>query len=111
MRKLLIFLAIILLASCSEYQKILKSTDYDLKYEKGLEYLEEGDYMRAATLLEELISVYMGTSRAEEAHYKYARALYEMNDYITAVHQYSEFVDKYPNSEYKEEAQFMIGAC
>ncbi|MGM0376726.1 MAG: outer membrane protein assembly factor BamD [Bacteroidota bacterium] len=111
MRKLLFFLAIILLASCSEYQKILKSTDYDLKYEKGLEYFEEGDYMRASTLLEELISVYMGTSRAEEAHYKYARSLYEMQDYITAVHQYREFVDKYPNSEYLEEAQFMIGAC
>ncbi|MFW5890108.1 MAG: outer membrane protein assembly factor BamD [Marinilabiliaceae bacterium] len=111
MKKLLFFLAIVLLASCSEYQKILKSTDYDLKYEKGLEYFEEGDYMRASTLFEELISVYMGTSRAEEAHYKYARSLYEMQDYITAVHQYREFVDKYPNSEYLEEAQFMIGAC
>lgn len=112
MRKLLFFLAIVLLASsCSEYQKILKSTDYDLKYEKGLEYFEEGDYMRASTLFEELISVYMGTSKAEEAHYKYARSLYEMGDYITAVHQYREFVDKYPNSEHQEEAQFMIGAC
>jgi len=112
MRKLLFFVAIVLLASsCSEYQKILKSTDYDLKYKKSLEYFEEGDYMRASTLLEDLISVYMGTSRAEKAHYKYARSLYEMQDYFSAVHHYREFVDKYPNSEHIEEAQFMIGAC
>ncbi|MFO8002543.1 MAG: outer membrane protein assembly factor BamD [Marinilabilia sp.] len=110
MRKLLVLLAIALLASCSEYQKILKSTDYDLKYEKALEYYEEGDYMRASTLLEDVISVYMGTSRAEEAHYKYAQSLYNMEDYISAVHHYREFVDKYPNSEYLEDAQFMIGA-
>lgn len=110
MRKLLFLLAIVLLPSCSEYQKILKSTDYDLKYEKALEYYEEGDYMRASTLLDELISVYMGTSKAEEAHYKYANSLYEMQNYIGAVQQYREFADKYPNSQYIEDAQFMIGA-
>jgi len=109
MRKLLVLLAVVLLASCSEYQKILKSTDYDLKYEKALEYYEEGDYMRASTLLQELISVFMGTDRAEEAHIKYANSLYNMRDYISSVHFYREFVDKYPNSEYAEDAQFMIG--
>lgn len=110
MRKLLVLLAVVLLASCSEYQKILKSTDYDLKYEKALEYYEEGDYMRASTLLQELISVFMGTGRAEEAHYKYAKSLFNMRDYISSVHFFREFVDKYPNSEYAKESQFMVGA-
>ncbi|PRZ00916.1 outer membrane protein assembly factor BamD [Marinilabilia salmonicolor] len=110
MKKLLLLLAVVLLASCSEYQKILKSTDYDLKYEKALEYYEEGDYMRASTLLQELISVFMGTARAEEAHYKYANSLYKMRDYISSVHFFREFVKKYPNSEYAEESQFMVGA-
>ncbi|WP_010662472.1 outer membrane protein assembly factor BamD [Marinilabilia salmonicolor] len=110
MRKLLVLLAVVLLASCSEYQKILKSTDYDLKYEKALEYYEEGDYMRASTLLQELISVFMGTARAEEAQYKYANALYEMRDYISSVHFFRDFVKKYPNSEYAEKSQFMVGA-
>ncbi len=111
MRKLIVLMALVLLASCSEYQKVLKSTDYDLKYEKALEYYEEEDYMRASTLLQELISVFMGTDRAEEAHYKYAYSLYNMRDYISAVHFFRQFVKKYPNSEYAEDAQFMIGAC
>lgn len=110
MRKLLVLLAVILLASCSEYQKLLKSTDQELKYEKALEYYEDGDYMRASTLLKGLISVYMGTQRAEEAHYKYANSLHNMHDYVSSVHFFREFVKKYPNSEYAEDAQFMIGA-
>jgi outer membrane protein assembly factor BamD len=111
MRKLLILLAVIFLASCSEYQKVLKSNDYDLKYEKAMEYYEEGDYMRASTLFQGLISVYMGTDRAEGAHFKYANALFNMGDYTTAVYYFREFVDKYPNSSDAEEAQFMVGAC
>ncbi len=111
MRKLLVLLAVVLLASCSEYQKVLKSSDQDLKFEKALEYYEEGDYMRASTLLEGLISVYMGTTRAEEAHYKYAMSLYNMNDFVSAVHHFREFVKKYPNSEYAQDAQFMVGVA
>jgi outer membrane protein assembly factor BamD len=109
MRKLLVFMAVILLASCSEYQKLLKSTDPDLKFEKALEYYEEGDYMRASTLLQEVISVFMGTPRAEEAHFKYANSLFYMRDYISSVHYYRKFVKRYPNSEYAEETQFMVG--
>ena len=109
MRKLIVLMAIIFLASCSEYQKVLKSTDYGYKFEKALEYYDEGDYTRASTLLQELISVFMGTDRAEEAHYKYAYALYKMRDYITSVYHFKEFVKRYPNSEYIEDARFMIG--
>ena len=63
----LILIAFILLIinSCSEYQKVLKSTDYNLKYEKAIEYYEEEDYYRALSLLEELVSLYRGSERAE----------------------------------------------
>ncbi|MGQ1889860.1 outer membrane protein assembly factor BamD [Thermophagus sp. OGC60D27] len=109
MRKLIILLAVILMASCSEYQKILKSTDYDLKFEKALEYYEAEDYMRASTLFQELLSVFMGTDRAEEVHYKYAYALFNMRDYFSSVHLFEEFVKRYPNSEYVEDCRYMIG--
>jgi outer membrane protein assembly factor BamD len=111
MRKLLVLLVVVvLLPSCSEYQKVLKSSDYDVKYEKAIEYYDEGDYMRASTLFQELISVFMGTDRAEEVHFKYATSLYRLRDYLSSVHFFSEFVKKYPNSEYSEEAQFMVGS-
>jgi outer membrane protein assembly factor BamD len=99
------------LSSCSEYQKLLKSTDHDLKYEKALEYYEEEDYMRASTLFAELIGIYRGTEKSETSHYIYADCLYNMKDYLMAEHYFSMFVQNYPTSDRAEDAQFMSAFC
>ena len=57
MKKQLIFTCIVLsiiFASCSEYQKLLKSTDSELKYNKAMEFYQAEDYTRAAPFPEEL---------------------------------------------------------
>ena len=41
------------LTSCGEYNKVLKSTDYEYKYEAAKEYFAKGQNTKAATLLEE----------------------------------------------------------
>ena len=48
-------LAALLLSSCGEYNKLLKSTDYEYKYEAAKNYFAKGQYNRAATLLNELL--------------------------------------------------------
>ena len=48
------------LVSCNEYNKILKSTDRDLKYTYAKKYFDEGKYNRSITLLEELVSFKIG---------------------------------------------------
>lgn len=55
------------LGSCGEYNKILKSTDRDLKYSYAKKYFEEGKYSRSITLLEELVPFMKGTAEAEES--------------------------------------------
>ena len=111
MRKLFLILLVVLTSSCSEYQKLLKSTDYDLKYQKAMEYYQSEDYMRAATLLKDLISIYMGTEKSEEALFVYANCLYGMRDYLMGSYRYSNFVQNYPTSDKAEEAQFMAAYC
>jgi len=55
MRKILqIFVLTIILASCGEYQKVLKSDDYNYKYEKAVSYYEDEQYNRAMPLFNEL---------------------------------------------------------
>ena len=45
MKKHLLFLSIVLiLFSCGEYQKVLKSSDVDYKYNKAIEYYEKEDF-------------------------------------------------------------------
>ena len=100
-----------LLFSCSNYQKVLKSTDYEFKYTKAMEYFEKEDYMRAATLLNELQGVFRGTDKAETINYTYASSLYGLSDYIMAGHYYRQFVKTFPASKLNEECQFMSGYC
>lgn len=41
------------LSSCGEYNKVLKSTDYEYKYEAAKSYFAKGQNSRAATILED----------------------------------------------------------
>ncbi len=52
---LLLALIFTAFTSCSEYNKVLKSNDNELKKNKGLAYYEAGDYLKAIVLLEEVI--------------------------------------------------------
>ena len=74
----------LLLVSCGEYNKMLKSTDYELKYDYAKKAFERKKYMQAATLLEELVAIFKGTDRAEESLYLLARSYYLNKDYITS---------------------------
>ena len=65
----LLLVITILLTSCGEYNKILKSNDRDVKYTYAQKYFEEKKYSRSITLLEELISYFKGTDKAEESLY------------------------------------------
>ncbi len=108
---LLAGLLVFSLFSCSEYQKVLTSNDYDLKYKKANEYYDKKDYTRASTLFEELIPVYRGTEKAEEVEYRYAYCYFNQQDYIMAGYYFKNFVVSHPNSSKAEECAFMIAYC
>lgn len=109
--KNLIFVAVFLLGlfsiSCSEYNKVLKSTDLEYKYQKTIEYYKDEKYYKALPLLEELVSVYRGHKRAEELNYYYAYTDYYLGDLLLAAYKFNKFTKTYPTSQYAEECQFM----
>ncbi len=113
MRFLGIGLVIVLLVlnSCGDYNKIVKSTDYEFKYKKAVEYYEDGEYVRSGTLFKELVNIYRGTTRADKIYYYYAKSMIGQKDYLMAGHYFRSLVKEFPRSEYTEEAQFMIGYC
>lgn len=101
----------VLFTSCGDYNKIVKSTDYEFKYKKAVEYYEDGEYVRAGTLFQELVNIYRGTSRADKIYYFYAKSMIGQKDYLMAGHYFKSLIDEFPTSEYVEEAQFMTGYC
>lgn len=112
MKKLLGFLLIvILLSSCGEYHKLLKSGDYQLIYTKAVEYYNKGDYQRALNLLDGIRTVFTGTSKAQNIAYYRAFCSYNQKDYSYASELFRQFVATYPESPFSEECLYMIGYC
>lgn len=108
---LMVLMAGMLFSNCSEYYKIQKSNDYNLKYEKAKAYYEYEDYYHAKALLDEVVSVFRGSDKAEEAQMLYANCHYKMHDYTMGSYYFDAFCKTYPYSKRYEEALFMIGQC
>ncbi len=107
---LLISISLIFI-SCSKYQRVLKGTDMEKKYEYAEKYFLKKDYYHALQLLEELISVYRGTSKGEQTYFYYAYSNYYTGDYAMAAYHFNNFVQTYPNSSFAEEMQYMHAYC
>lgn len=99
------------LGGCSEYQKLLKSTDNPLKYKKAVEYYNAEEYVKAATLFEELLPIYRGTSKAETISYYISYCSYGSGDYIGGGYYFRNFLKTFPDSPYSEESLYMSAYC
>ncbi len=95
------------LSSCDSYNKVLKSTDLNYKYEMAKKYYNKGQYYRAQPLLEELLGVYRGTERAEDVYYYYAYCELNQANYGAASYHFKNFAQSFPRSAKTEEAEFM----
>lgn len=104
-------LVLVLIASCSKYEKLLKSDDFQLKYDVAMEYYEDGDYVRSATLIEQILPVFRGTQRAAELSFILANCYYNRRDYILAAHYFDNFVRDFPTHEHAREATYMRAYC
>ncbi|WP_300725458.1 outer membrane protein assembly factor BamD [uncultured Bacteroides sp.] len=98
-----------MLSSCGEYNKVLKSTDYEYKYEAAKAYFAKGQNSKAATILEELIPIMKGTTNAEESLYMLAMTYFNQGDYVTASHYFNTYYTTYPRGIYTELARFYSG--
>ena len=98
-----------LLCSCGEYNKVLKTTDYEYKYEAAKTYFAQGKNMKATTILEDLVSIMKGTVNAQESLYMLAMSYYNMGDYETASQYFTTYYTTYPRGTYTELARFHSG--
>ncbi|WP_375324703.1 outer membrane protein assembly factor BamD [Flagellimonas sp. GZD32] len=104
---LLLCCAVVLLASCSEYQKVLKNTDVAAKYEMAEKLYNEGDYKRAVRLFEQIAPKYVGKPQGERVMFFFADSYFKTEDYYLAGYQFERFVKSYPRSDKIQEASFL----
>ena len=106
-----ILLFLFLFSSCGEYQKVLKSDDYNYKYEKAILYYNKGDYNRAIPLFSELSTVLKGTNKIEEVSFYYAYCNYHTDDNLMAAYLFRKHTINFPNSKFNEECAYMSAFC
>lgn len=89
----------------------MESNDDELKLKKAKEYYNEGDYLQASEILEDLVTLYRGSRQGKEVRYYHAYCYYGMEDYVMASYYFDRFRKTFPNSERAEEAFFMSAYC
>ena len=108
MKKFLSLIALVVLfASCSEYQKALKSEDVGIKLTAATHQYEKGKYNKAIRLFEQIGPAYKGKPQAEKMFYMFSQSYYKTKQYYLAGYQFENFAASYPKSEFHEEASFL----
>ena len=76
MRKLLYFIPLLLvLASCGEYTKVLKSHDVDYKFDYAKRAYDQRKYLQASTILSEIVTPLREAFQTERKHCFFWRCL------------------------------------
>ena len=99
----------VVLCSCGEYNKVLKSSDYNLKYDYAKKAFEQKRYVQAYTILADLVPIFRGTDKAEESLYLLAMSYYENKDYMNSGSYFKQYYTIYPKGQYAELARFYSG--
>lgn len=102
-------ISLLMIASCADYNRVVKTQDYEYKYEAAKQYYAEGQYNRAALLLQDVLSVLKGTDQGEESLYLSALCNMKAHAYETASTIFRKYYQTYPRGKYVEEARFNCG--
>ena len=112
MKKQLLLLAIsaLIFSSCAKtYNAVLKSNDYEYKYEYAKECFARGKYMNAITVLQDVVTILKGTENGEECLFMLGMAEFNNKDYETAAEYFKKYFKSYPKGIYAETACYYIG--
>ena len=110
MKKYLLFLALpVLLCSCTEYTKVMKSKDVDYKFEYAKRAYDQRKYLQAATVLNDVITPLRGGPKGEEALFLLGMSYYENKDYLNSGVYFKTYYNRYPKGKYAELARFYSG--
>lgn len=111
-KKIFFFVVVLyLLSSCNPMNKLLKSNNTTLKYEKAKEYFNKKDYDKSLLLLEDIIPYYRATKEAEEVTFYYAYCYYGLGDYLGAAQRFKSLYETYQYGKYAEQSLYYFAYC
>jgi outer membrane protein assembly factor BamD len=113
MKKLhsILFFTLLVLTSCSTYTKVVKSDDYDRKFELANEMYDTKKWVKAITLYEQVYQRAPKTGQGELAFFRIGKAYYFEENFYLGGYYLNSFYEKFPFSPKAEEARFLGAMC
>ena len=114
MKKIIFFnliLSLVILSSCSGYNKVVKGDNYEDKFRVAGENYDDGKYMRSVALYEQIYQRVPRTAEGELAYYRLGKAYYFEKDYSMAGYYFNSFYERFTTSIHAEEALFLSVLC
>lgn len=96
----------VMLCSCGDYNKILKSADYNYRYEAAKQFYADGQYTKAVVLLQDVIAVLKGTDKGEESLFLLGMSAYKARDYESAGNFFKKYYQTYNKGLYTEDSRY-----
>jgi len=113
--KKIIFFAIgtfvLVLSSCSGYNKVIKSDNYDDKFKMANELYDKGEELRSVALYEQVYQRIPKSGEGEVSYFRIGKAYFINGDYVMAEYYMGQFAQRFPTSVRAEEATFLSAMC
>ena len=109
LRILTVLTGVLLLSSCSEYQRALKNPDPNYKFEFAKRAFEQKKYVQSYTLLRDVVTQLKGSDRAEESLYLLGLSYFENQEYPEAAEFFKTYYQRYPKGKFTELARYYAG--
>lgn len=102
---------LVIVTGCSDYQKVLKSANYEEKFLFADRAYQKENYSRAIALYEQIYQRMPRSDKGELAYYRLGKSYYIQENFMMAGYYFTQFVDRFPNSKNTEEALFSSAIC
>ena len=107
----LFFFLVLTLFSCTEYTRIVKSDNYDLKFKLANTLFDKKNYFKSGILFEQVQQRKPKSIEGEISYFRLGKSNYLLEDYYMGAYYLGSFSNKYPESASCEEAAFLNVLC
>ncbi len=108
---IIVLLALIQVSCASEYEKVMRSHDVDLKYKAAHNYFNKGKYKKAADIFDNLNLLVQGLPQEDTVSFYHGLSNFKYGDYETAEAALAKFIEVYPRSVFNTEAKYLRIQC
>lgn len=106
-RYILILLLIVpFLTGCGDYSAVMKTADFEYKYEAAKGYYSEGNYKKAAEIFGQVLAVLKDSQYGDECLFMLGMSNYRSGDFEAATKFLKKYYQSYPKGSYVELSRY-----